>query len=664
MGREFVGQQRIWNSLSRIIDRAKAENGILPSLLFCGQAEMGKITLAHRFASVMGGPIRSTKGTPTDQLKPGDLAAILTNLEEGSILHIFHPEPLNKDTAKCLLEALEDFSFELVVGKGSSARRVDLPVNPFSFIGTTSLPSQIDKRLLRWCVRYTFDEYTFDEKNLLFRQLGTDEELGITPEAGVLLASAAVNTVGDIRVLVKRLRRHFPNHDTIDLDDANAGLEALGYRESASSSSDFESRLRRMTGREFKTFVADVFQRKGYTVEITPETGDHGIDIILWKADRSIPVQCKNWSKPIGEPPLRDFYGAMQHKGAEEGYFVTSSAFTRRAYQFAEGKPIQLIDLDSLMEIWNEVDQSPDTAGISQDKGGEDSAGQADHIAGGRASAEQGNSQAQYNLGASYYNGDGVPQDYEQALWWFRKAAEQGHADAQYMLGVIYYKGRRGVPQDYEQALWWSRKAAEQGHADAQRILGVIYYRGDGVPQDHEQALWWSRKAAEQGHADAQFVLGVIYDEGDGVPQDYEQALWWFRKAAEQGHAYAQYTVGAIYDKGRGVSQDQEQALWWFRKAAEQGDSQAQCNLGASYYNGDGVPQDYEQALWWFRKAAVQGESQAQYNLGVIYNNGEGLPQDYHKARKWYRKAAEQGHADAQNSLREMDGYCRELLQE
>jgi alpha/beta superfamily hydrolase len=151
-----------------------------------------------------------------------------------------------------------------------------------------------------------------------------------------------------------------------------------------------------------------------------------------------------------------------------------------------------------------------------------------------------------------YMDGRGVPQDYKQAVAWYRKAAEQGDAFAQTNLGVMYSDGQ-GVPQDYQQAVAWYRKAAEQGHAVAQTNLGVMYSSGQGVPQDYQQAVAWFRKAAEQGHASAQTGLGLRYMNGQGVPQDYQQAVAWFRKAAEQGHANAQNNLGAMYMDGQGV---------------------------------------------------------------------------------------------------------------
>jgi len=84
--------------------------------------------------------------------------------------------------------------------------------------------------------------------------------------------------------------------------------------------------------------------------------------------------------------------------------------------------------------------------------------------------ANQGDVEAQFNLGLTYYNGEGVPQDYAQAMKWYRLAADQGVAEAQYNLGLMYYNGR-GVPQDDAQAMKWYRLAAEQGDAEAEYNL-------------------------------------------------------------------------------------------------------------------------------------------------------------------------------------------------
>jgi TPR repeat protein len=137
-----------------------------------------------------------------------------------------------------------------------------------------------------------------------------------------------------------------------------------------------------------------------------------------------------------------------------------------------------------------------------------------------------------------------------------RKAAEQGNPQAQYNVGVLYANGdtdishRLGVavgwPLDYKQAAVWFRKAAEQGHPGAQYNLGVLYVQGDGVPQDYKQAAEWYRKAAEQGNSDAQCNLGALYVNGQGVRKNYKQATKWFRKAVEQGHSKAQENLDVL----------------------------------------------------------------------------------------------------------------------
>ena len=125
--------------------------------------------------------------------------------------------------------------------------------------------------------------------------------------------------------------------------------------------------------------------------------------------------------------------------------------------------------------------------------------------------------------------------DYQTAFKLWLPLAEQGDTNAQFNLGVIYQKGQ-GVKQDDFEAVKWYRQAAEQGNARAQFNLGVMYDNGRGVKQDDVEAVKWYRQAAEQGDANAQFNLGVMYFNGDGVRQDDEQAKEWFGKACDNGY--------------------------------------------------------------------------------------------------------------------------------
>src|SRR5512141_173300 len=100
--------------------------------------------------------------------------------------------------------------------------------------------------------------------------------------------------------------------------------------------------------------------------------------------------------------------------------------------------------------------------------------------------------------------------DYKTAYRLFKPLAEQGNADAQYNLGIMYDHGQ-GVPQAYTKAVRWYRKAAEKGLAQAQFNLGWAYGKGQGIAQDYAEAVRWYRKAAEKGLAQAQFNLGIAY---------------------------------------------------------------------------------------------------------------------------------------------------------
>ena len=118
------------------------------------------------------------------------------------------------------------------------------------------------------------------------------------------------------------------------------------------------------------------------------------------------------------------------------------------------------------------------------------------------------------------------------------KAAEQGDAKAQFLLGTMYDDGK-GVPQDYKQAVVWYRKAAEQGSPSGQILLGTMYDDGKGVPQNYKEAVTWYRKAAEQGDDVAQEQLGNMYHDGKGVLQDDVNAYAWASLAAAQGNVEA-----------------------------------------------------------------------------------------------------------------------------
>ncbi|HTD03779.1 tetratricopeptide repeat protein [Undibacterium sp.] len=139
--------------------------------------------------------------------------------------------------------------------------------------------------------------------------------------------------------------------------------------------------------------------------------------------------------------------------------------------------------------------------------------------------------------------------DYAEGFKQLSPIAEQGDLEAQHNLGRLYAYGL-GTPKDGTKALYWYTKAANQGYAPAQYGLGVIYSSGDGVPMDDVQAVSWWRKAADQGNANAQHALAIMYAGGHGVPKDYAQAVAWYRKAIESGSVLSVFNLGLIYANG------------------------------------------------------------------------------------------------------------------
>lgn len=144
-------------------------------------------------------------------------------------------------------------------------------------------------------------------------------------------------------------------------------------------------------------------------------------------------------------------------------------------------------------------------------------------------SAQQGDTEAQFNLGVLYEKGRGVSQDYAEARKWYLRAAEKGHASSQYNLGVLYGNGW-GVSPDYAEARKWYLRAAENGHASSQYNLGLLYYKGQGGRVDYKLAYAWFHASAEQGNENAKKIRPVAGAELD--PASLAEA----RKLAEQYH--------------------------------------------------------------------------------------------------------------------------------
>ena len=180
--------------------------------------------------------------------------------------------------------------------------------------------------------------------------------------------------------------------------------------------------------------------------------------------------------------------------------------------------------------------------------------------------AGNGDSQAQYDIGAMYQNGRGVTPDRDKALEWFRKAAAQGNPQAVSRLKLMQ-----------ENAARFDKTLAQAGKGDpgVQYDLGNMYLMGVGVDIDYPKAIKAFEQAAGRGNDKAAYKLGIIYHEGTGVRADPRAAFKWFGQAAQHGLPAAQYYYGKLYAEGKGMPRNDKLALAWLSKAVDGGFEQA-----------------------------------------------------------------------------------------
>jgi len=133
---EYVGQRKVKENLRVFIDAARGRREALDHVLFFGPPGLGKTTLAHIIAGELGVNLRSTSGPVIE--RPGDLAAVLTNLEKGDVLFIDEIHRLSPIVEEILYPAMEDFQLDLLIGQGPSARTVKIDIPPFTLVGATT----------------------------------------------------------------------------------------------------------------------------------------------------------------------------------------------------------------------------------------------------------------------------------------------------------------------------------------------------------------------------------------------------------------------------------------------------------------------------------------------------------------------------------------------
>lgn len=229
---EYVGQEKIRKNLRLFIDAAKKRGEPIEHVLLYGPAGLGKTTLAHIIANEMGVNIRVTSGPAIERV--GDLGSILTNLQDGDILFIDEIHRLNKLIEEVLYPAMEDYKLDVIIGKGPSARTLQLDLPKFTLIGaTTRLGSLSNPLRNRFGAVHRLEFYTEDEmKHIVHR---SSKILGINlDESGaqeIAISSRRTPRVGNR--IVKRVRdfAQVNGHDIIDSATARKALNLLDIDE-------------------------------------------------------------------------------------------------------------------------------------------------------------------------------------------------------------------------------------------------------------------------------------------------------------------------------------------------------------------------------------------------------------------------------------------------
>lgn len=224
----YIGQEKAKTNLSVFMRAAKLRGEPLDHVLLYGPPGLGKTTLAHIIAGEMGVQIKVTSGPSIE--KSGDLAALLTNLNEGDVLFIDEIHRLNHNVEEILYPAMEDYSLDIILGKGPSARSVQIPLKKFTLVGATTRAGMLSSPLRdRFGVICRLETYTTAELAEIVtrsaRTLGTDIERGAAEE----IARRSRGTPRIANRLLKRVRdfSSVMEHEEISVADAKHALDML-----------------------------------------------------------------------------------------------------------------------------------------------------------------------------------------------------------------------------------------------------------------------------------------------------------------------------------------------------------------------------------------------------------------------------------------------------
>lgn len=225
---EYIGQDKVKENLMVFIEAAKQRKEALDHVLLYGPPGLGKTTLSGIIASALGVNLKVTSGPAIE--KPGDLAAILTNLGPMDVLFIDEIHRLNRAVEEILYPAMEDFALDIIIGKGPSARSIRLDLSKFTLIGATTRAGLLTSPLRdRFGIINRLELYTPEELKRIVARSASILNIEIDDEAAFEIASRARGTPRIANRLLRRIRdfAQVRSDGRIDLKITRYGLEAL-----------------------------------------------------------------------------------------------------------------------------------------------------------------------------------------------------------------------------------------------------------------------------------------------------------------------------------------------------------------------------------------------------------------------------------------------------